>query len=767
MHGLCDFAKILMEVSPEDASFWQETQTPALLLAAKEGHVEILRLLYRYRDNHVDFAVTSPKDKNSETILHCLLKKGESDRFMECMDLILNDENLAEDLSKIINQRDNLGNTPLHLATERWSQKMVGRVLEAGANIGMKNRWNEVAIDRIDPETLEDFINNFCMTYNTMEVHTEDFEITFKYSFLAPVFEPRQRDEEDTEAQCLNGITVTCPTNDSHLGKPVPSKPLPETQSIWYLSQSNKHQHLLKHPVIASFLDLKWNHVRSYFNKNLGFYLIFSLVLTWYIFDEFGSTKGRAKDFFAVLFLFATWAFIFFDLLMDVRYISKDQILRKKSIGCDLSHYWKFLLRSLCFESIFLASTLVIMYYREAILWHSLLVLLGLLLFRELMQALASFKRYIFSTENWAEMIMCVVLSVILFCPEDSCSRETKRYLSAFVIVISWAELITLIAKHPRLTSYNVYITMFYQVLKTFMKFFVLYAAFIIAYGLGFHVMIHSQQQQSPTYSTNSTEMSEAADEESGGGEREFFYNPWLAQVKSFAMFAGELDANTFSVNDKRTSTSVLGNLFFLSFIVISIVLMNLVIGLAISDIIAIRNEAEIVSYKSRVAIISYVEAVLLGDPYDFLSLWPKSFCCLSKDLLASIPNCSLCKCMFRCVKAKKFFNWLTGATGILLFYKDYLPGRELVFQPNSTSTCQLLKVHAFPVKCPSHRKFCTQRCQITGRDDRQEHRELRQEPHPGEERDPEERETKPMGIIFQLNLFRLNFASLIRTCSI
>lgn len=37
---------------------------------------------------------------------------------------------------------------------------------------------------------------------------------------------------------------------------------LPETETLWYLSQSKIHRHLLKHPVITSFLWLKWTRIR-------------------------------------------------------------------------------------------------------------------------------------------------------------------------------------------------------------------------------------------------------------------------------------------------------------------------------------------------------------------------------------------------------------------------------------------------------------------------------------------------------------------------
>ena len=66
-----------------------------------------------------------------------------------------------------------------------WSQETVRKLLEAGANIGMKNHFDEVPISKILPDTMEDFLDEFCLEA-TRDVHHEDFEITFNYSFLAP-----------------------------------------------------------------------------------------------------------------------------------------------------------------------------------------------------------------------------------------------------------------------------------------------------------------------------------------------------------------------------------------------------------------------------------------------------------------------------------------------------------------------------------------------------------------------------------------------------
>ena len=73
--------------------------------------------------------------------------------------------------------------------------------------------------------------------------------------------------------------------------------PLPETEGLWHMGQSKEHRHLLKHPVITSFLWLKWQRIRKTFNRNMRFYVLFVFILTWYIFEKFGGrTSGISED---------------------------------------------------------------------------------------------------------------------------------------------------------------------------------------------------------------------------------------------------------------------------------------------------------------------------------------------------------------------------------------------------------------------------------------------------------------------------------------
>ena len=68
-----------------------------------------------------------------------------------------------------------------------------------------------------------------------------------------------------------------------------------------------------------------------------------------------------------------------------------------------------------------------------------------------------------------------IAVGIILWVPDSAFETpcQTKRHFAAISLVLSWAEMITLVARHPKLAQYNIYVTMFYKVLKTFTQFLV------------------------------------------------------------------------------------------------------------------------------------------------------------------------------------------------------------------------------------------------------------------------------------------------------
>ena len=673
--GLFDLAEVLLKdgnVDPNRTT--NETPIPPLHLAAQKGFGKVIQLLDEY---HADFATIA--GISNESVLHCLLKNGsrKGPNYIEALEYILSCLDIRADIKKIVNKRDAQNNTPLHYATQKWPQSIVRTLLEIGANIGMKNQWNEMPIVKIDPSTMEDFLDEFCLN-SKHDINDDKFELTFNYSFLAPPKEDlpiealadlKIEDGEDPENQKLSD------DEDDHQ-----KFALPETQSLWHMGQSKEHRHLLKHPVITSFLYLKWGRIRRYFNRNVRFYLLFVFILTWFIFENFGGSAIRTEGMRTIPFwhaLFSTFAvilivFIMRDWAMDLKDLMRDEAVKKdhpETTGKPLSSGRLFLLIifSNWVEVLLILFMGAVAIGGAATLTYALILLLGLLVVRELFQVTVSLKRYLFSPENWIEVSMILCISIILFAPA---SYDLKRHLCAISIVLSWAELITLVGKHPKLTRYNVYVTMFYKVMGTFFFFLCWYMFFIVAFGLGFFIMMHKEPEDV---------------------EKEdyiFFNNPWLALVKTSTMFVGELEFSDIPI-DITSHLGILGYIFFLSFVfLIVVVLMNLLNGLAVSDTGEIQNKAEIVSYISRVETISYTESVLLGDPFNFLSNWPRL------KWIVSMPSCSFCSTLYKNEILKRLFHKITGSTGILLFY-TFLPSKTLTITPNKKDrNCGCLKVN-------------------------------------------------------------------------
>ena len=74
-------------------------------------------------------------------------------------------------------RRDSLDNTALHYATQRWPEEAVTALLELGANIGIKNYLREIPISRIQPQTMEDFLDSHCLRTEGDVMHQVKYRI--------------------------------------------------------------------------------------------------------------------------------------------------------------------------------------------------------------------------------------------------------------------------------------------------------------------------------------------------------------------------------------------------------------------------------------------------------------------------------------------------------------------------------------------------------------------------------------------------------------
>ena len=401
------FADILLSEGVDPNYCSSESSSP-VHLAAFRGNAAILRIL---KNHHADFTVVSQSTR--ETILHRVLKKDEAfsgENLEKGLKIILSDDDdgFKNQINKIINRKDLLGNTALHYATQKWSEDIVRLLLERGVNIGIKNRWDEVPINKISSSTMESFLDEHCLQ-SSNNVNHEDFEVTFRYNFLAP---PVEALPEEIQGPLSDEMDISDKLAEKYGDKRFA---LPETESLWYMGQSKEHRHLLKHPVITSFLWCKWTRIRRFVNRNMRFYMFFVMILTWFIFENYGGRKlkspqtGTIPAFYGIFIVFTVMMVILVsrDWMADI----KDLMRREQLMLAPVSSLsWVRMAASNWLEVIFLGGLALVLALGVPSLWPLLTVLLVLLAGREMFQMSVSLRRYFLTAENWVEMTMVALV---------------------------------------------------------------------------------------------------------------------------------------------------------------------------------------------------------------------------------------------------------------------------------------------------------------------------------------------------------------------
>ena len=575
---------------------------PPLVLAAHRGyHAVIQAVTERLGEPELGAVLLlADREHGQRSLLHEVVRRpgdqlqcevSQQSSYSECLKLLL-EPPLATHTQRIINFRDFHGETALHYATQQPDQELIKLLLHHGANMGVKNKDGKAAVSRIRPDTLEEFFNS-CLQPDGL-ITDDDFKLTFDYKFLAPPL----LDAEvllEWEAGRTKEVEAGVDLRTAR----------PETEALWYMSESKQHRGLLKHPLVSSFLWMKWQRIRSFYYLGVASYFLFVLLLTSLVILDYGGCS----------------------LQPDSGRVNTTGL--KLVIG----------------------------------IFIIFLVLL------EFVQIGVSFKRYVASPENLMQNSILLISTILILLPDYYCSCqgevtaeemrcsetdrvqwENKRHLAALLIVLSWMECLIYVGLHP---SLNTKVFMFYSVVATFFKFLLWYVFLVIAFALSFYIMFHTDHadgEANPDYP--------------------FFDQIGSCLTKSIAMFVGELE-----FSDIPFTANAISSILFIAFIfLIVVVLMNLLNGLAVSDIGIIRDEAEVLSLKSQVDLISYWESILLNDPYNFLTSWPK--------FLAALPSFSCCSALKRLPGCETFLSKITGGTRILLFY-ECLPLKSATFSPN------------------------------------------------------------------------------------
>uniref|UniRef100_A0A182NMU5 Ion transport domain-containing protein n=1 Tax=Anopheles dirus TaxID=7168 RepID=A0A182NMU5_9DIPT len=249
------------------------------------------------------------------------------------------------------------------------------------------------------------------------------------------------------------------------------------------------------------------------------------------------------------------------------------------------------------------------------------------LIIREWIQFLLNMRVYVRSMENGMEVLLIVASGVVLMRDFDD---ETRRVMSVLVILLSALEFTLLIGNLPVL-SISTHMVMLKTVSKNFLKCLVLYSIILLAFAFSFHTLFRTNSSETKTDKVPATT--------NGNGDDDDQFNQFgevpLALMKTAVMLTGEFEA----ANIKFQQSSLSYFVFALFLFFVSIVLFNLMNGLAVSDTTTIKAESEIIGITQRVFVINkYENALKTSKPARCLTkflpkfLTPKSLQLFPRD---------------------------------------------------------------------------------------------------------------------------------------
>ncbi|XP_076238945.1 transient receptor potential channel pyrexia [Calliopsis andreniformis] len=422
-------------------------------------------------------------NNTGSTLLHFAASVGNIDTLLILLEAIPRD---------YIDIQDKINRTPLHRASYSGHIECVRALINFGGNLAARTKVGVTVIDAIFAHIPKPvlFLQNILDSWVGRNNNYTD-----RYSYITINFD------------------ILAPKGELQMGV---------INSLIAAASDMEHLTLLQHPLVETFLWLKWSKLRVFF---LSLVFVHALLIL--------SLSGYS--------------------IMLLQYGIDSVLLRAILTCCS------------CF-----------------------------LLFHNMVQVLMLPRYYLKRCETWLSFA-CAAMSLVislntaniaiqvkkgtLNLPQQS-SQWMLRFLSVSIL-LGWIQMMLLIGRLP-ICGY--YALMFSTVLKNILKVLLAFVCLIVGFALSFFVLFPENDQ---------------------------FRNSWRAVVKTVVMMMGEYEYGALFSDTKNGSSFLpaMDGVVFLAFVVLaSIVLMNLMIGLAVNDIQGLVKEGHIRQLLKQAEFIGHIE---------------------------------------------------------------------------------------------------------------------------------------------------------------
>ncbi|XP_053618072.1 transient receptor potential channel pyrexia-like isoform X2 [Plodia interpunctella] len=363
--------------------------------AVSEDNIECVKLLLSKRAD-VRLRTTCSPHKSS-TPLHVAAVKN----LVEIAKVILNFDKTT------IYEVNSMGWFPLHTASHHGSRDIITLLLREGADLsgytdGPK-KFKRTAMDMIvnnlskPAEFMEDVFDSYIST-NNLNLQEPNCEITIDYRILMPSV---------CEMEQMKVIEALLKTGNRYGQK-----------------------RLLVHPLVESFLYLKWKALLPFFYTIIAVYAFFVMSLTVFVVSVFFYRDTR--DVAPVWLNPSVWGYVMYG--------------------------------SIC-----------------------------LILIQEMLYMNVKSSRYFLQLETWVKfgsLGLAMILPLAIFIVTAWSDDEWPRHVATLALLLSWLEMMFLLSRFP---NWGYYVLMFGKVASNVVKILLTFAFLVIGFSLSFMIQFHSQ----------------------------------------------------------------------------------------------------------------------------------------------------------------------------------------------------------------------------------------------------------------------------------
>ncbi|XP_065216911.1 transient receptor potential cation channel protein painless-like [Planococcus citri] len=307
--------------------------TPAML-AARNGFDQVLELLIENSEIQLQISELG-------SVLHSVMEgmfnktTDQREGHHKCLQVILNKGRSRGELD--LNFEDQDGYTVLFMATILNDDQVIKSLIYAGARFYQKSHLGETYYMMIKPSMLSEYLDS-CISFKNESPFMIDCDIIIDYKSL--VISSKNLESEDVNkmetSSELEVIVMQCSRMlRNSLEKNTANADVNEMEIFTVLNECVELREHLKHPVLKSFLYMKWHLVKGYYYINFAMYLLFCLSLSsyvWLIYESLPSPTTSQTSWIFLLWCSTQILYILL-ILRDVLHFFLSLQCNRKSPG--------------------------------------------------------------------------------------------------------------------------------------------------------------------------------------------------------------------------------------------------------------------------------------------------------------------------------------------------------------------------------------------------------------------------------------------------